>query len=269
MTLKILGVFAHPDDDVYTIGATLAAHRDDVETTLVFATSGEAGPITDPDAVPRAQLGPTREREQRASMETLGVAASTRSRFLRFPDYYLPDVPFDDLVAAVTDVLVDVRPDAVVTFGPDGMTSHHDHIRVGEAALAAVDRRGVDDGPRFVFQTALSRGAVDRFYANLEEAGYGKEGDLFNVAGVPDERIAVRFDARPYRATKLEAILAHRTQVCEWERIPESLRWVFLDEEAFVQVRPEPDERGTRTDLVAAIDGGVGREPTRGPVGGR
>lgn len=266
MTLKILGVFAHPDDDVYTVGATLAAHRDDVETTLVFATSGEAGPITDPAAVPRAQLGSTREREQRAAVEALGVGASTRSRFLRFPDYYLPDVPFEDLVSALTDVLVDVRPAAVVTFGPDGMTSHHDHIRVGQATLAAVDRQGVDDRPRFVFQTALSRSAVDRFYANLE-AGYGKEGDLFNVAGVPDERIAVRFDARPYRATKLEAILAHRTQVCEWERIPEPLRWIFLDEEAFVQVRPERDERRPRTDLLAAIEGAAGDEPTRGPVG--
>jgi hypothetical protein len=100
---------------------------------------------------------------------------------------------------------------------------------------------------------ALRRSDVDRFYADLDEAGYGEEGDLFNVAGVPDEQIGVRFDARPYRSTKLEAILAHRTQICEWERIPEPLRWIYLDEEAFVQARPRSDVVEPRSDLLAGI----------------
>jgi len=116
MTIKLVGVFAHPDDDVYTLGATLIAHRGRLDTTLVFATSGEAGPITDPAAVAREDLPAVREAEQRAAVEALGVAGSTASRFLRLPDYYLPDVPFDDLVARVTDVLVELRPDVVVTF---------------------------------------------------------------------------------------------------------------------------------------------------------
>jgi LmbE family N-acetylglucosaminyl deacetylase len=251
--IKLLGVFAHPDDDVYTLGATLLAHRAELETTLVFATSGEAGPITDPEAVSRENLGAVREGEQLAAMQALGVAASTTSRFLRLPDYSLPDVAFDDLVARITDVLLEVRPDVVVTFGPDGMTSHHDHIRVGEATTAAFDRLPPAEAPTHLFHVALPRADVDRFYAALDEAGYGEEGDLFNVAGVPDERVAVRFDARPYRATKLEAILAHRTQICEWERIPEPLRWIYLDEEAFVQARPEQTAPRTRSDLFAGI----------------
>jgi LmbE family N-acetylglucosaminyl deacetylase len=253
MTIRLLGVFAHPDDDVYTLGATLVAHRGELETTLGFATSGEAGPITDPEAVSREALGGVREGEQRAAMEALGVADWTTSRFMRLPDYYLPDVPFDDLVARVADLLDEVRPDVVVTFGPDGMTSHHDHIRVGEAATTAFDRVDDDQGPTHLFHVALPRADVDRFYADLSEAGYGEEGDLFNVAGVPDEEIAVRFDARPYRQTKLEAILAHRTQICEWERIPEPLRWIYLDEEAFVQARPKQDVPRTRSDLFADL----------------
>jgi LmbE family N-acetylglucosaminyl deacetylase len=253
MTIKLLGVFAHPDDDVYTLGATLIAHSDDLETTLVFATSGEAGPITDPQAVSRDELGAIREREQRAAMEALGVAGSTASRFLRLPDYYLPDVPFDDLVEQITGLLDEVHPDVVVTFGSDGMTSHHDHIRVGEAATAAFDRLDGSGPLQYLFHVALPRSDVDRFYADLDEAGYGEDGDLFNVAGVPDEQIAVRFDARPFRSTKLEAILAHRTQIREWERIPQSLRWIYLDEEAFVQARPRSDGGGVRTDLFAGV----------------
>jgi N-acetyl-1-D-myo-inositol-2-amino-2-deoxy-alpha-D-glucopyranoside deacetylase len=255
MTIRLLGVFAHPDDDVYTLGATLTAHRDELETTLVFATSGEAGPITDPEAVSREELGAVREREQRAAMEALGVAGSTTARFLRLPDYSLPDVPFDDLVRHIGDILLEVRPDVVVTFGSDGMTSHHDHIRVGEATTAAFDGLPSPGAPTHLFHVALPRADVDRFYADLDEAGYGEEGDLFNVAGVPDERIAVRFDARPHLSTKLDAILAHRTQICEWERIPEPLRWIYLDEEAFVQARPHEGVSEPRSDLFAGIAG--------------
>ena len=258
MTITLLGVFAHPDDDVYTLGATLIAHRDDLHATLVFATSGEAGPITDPEAVSRDELGAVREGEQRAAMEALGVTGTTTSRFLRLPDYYLPDVAFDELVDQIAGILHEVQPEVVVTFGPDGMTSHHDHIRVGEAATAAFDRIGGDEAPSYLFHVALPRSDVDRFYADLDEAGYGEEGDLFNVAGVPDDQIDVRFDARPYRDPKLQAILAHRTQICEWERIPEPLRWIYLDEEAFVQARPRSEDGGVRTDLVAGIGAAEG-----------
>jgi N-acetyl-1-D-myo-inositol-2-amino-2-deoxy-alpha-D-glucopyranoside deacetylase len=253
MTINLLGVFAHPDDDVYSLGATLIAHRGELRTTLAFATSGEAGPITDPDAVSREDLGAVREQEQRAAMEALEVAESTESRFFRLPDYYLPDVGFDDLADRITVLLHEVRPHVVVTFGPDGMTSHHDHIRVGEATTAAFDRLDGDQAPGYLFHVALPRTDVDRFYADLEEAGYGEEGDLFNVAGVPDEQITVRFDARPYRETKLQAILAHRTQICEWERIPEPLRWIYLDEEAFVQARPRHHVGAPRSDLFAGV----------------
>jgi len=255
VTITLLGLFAHPDDDVYTLGATLVAHEGNLETTLVFATSGERGPITDPDAVSRDELGSVREREQRASMEALGVATSVGSRFLRLPDYYLPDVPFEDLVERLVGIMDEVRPDVIVTFGPDGMTSHHDHIRVGEATTAAFDGLPSPGAPTHLFHVALPRADVDRFYADLDEAGYGEEGDLFNVAGVPDERIAVRFDARPHLSTKLEAILAHRTQICEWERIPEPLRWIYLDEEAFVQARPHEGVSEPRSDLFAGIAG--------------
>ena len=250
--IRLLGVFAHPDDDILTMGATLVAHRGELETTLVFATSGEAGPISDPDAVSRAELGAVREREQRLSMEALGVADDVNARFLRLPDYYLPDVPFENLVTRLGEIVAGVQPDVVVTFGADGMTSHHDHIRVGEAAAEAFDRWSGNNHAS-LFQAALPSSTVESLSAQLDDAGHGPEGSLLNLVGVPDDRLTVRFDARPYKATKKEAILAHRTQIGEWERIPEALRWVLLDEEAFVQARPPLDARGQRTDLFAGI----------------
>ena len=62
------GVFAHPDDEIYQIGGTLALHAGEVRTTLVFCTSGDAGPITSPELATRKNLGEVREREQAAAM---------------------------------------------------------------------------------------------------------------------------------------------------------------------------------------------------------
>jgi LmbE family N-acetylglucosaminyl deacetylase len=244
VTLGLLGVFAHPDDDVYQVGGTLAMCAGDLRTTLVFATSGDAGPITDPAMATRETLGSVREREQRAALEELGVASSTDAHFLRHPDYFLPDVPFEALVTEVVGIIRAVRPDIVVTFGPEGLTSHHDHIRVGLACSEAFHRVRQEPSapptPRLL-HTALPRSAVDRFYTGLRDLGetsYGEEGSLFNLVGVPDDRINVRADVRAVAERKLSAILAHRTQLCEWERIPEPLRWIHLDEETFVQAWP-------------------------------
>lgn len=255
--VRLLGVFAHPDDDVYQLGGTLAMHAGDLRCTLVFATSGDAGPITDPAMATRETLGDVREREQRAALEALGVASSTDVHFLRHPDYHLPDVAFGELVTEIADIMRAVRPEVVVTFGPDGLTSHHDHIRVGHACSEAFDRvrpeASASRSARLV-HTALPRSAVDRFYAGLRDLGetsYGEEGTLFILGGVPDDRLAVRADVRRVADRKLRGILAHRTQLCEWERIPEALRWIHLDEETFVQAWPAlPAGSAVRPSLV-------------------
>jgi LmbE family N-acetylglucosaminyl deacetylase len=241
--VRLAGVFAHPDDDVYTIGGTLLLHPG-TELTLVFATSGGAGPISDPELATRATLADVREREQRASLDVLGYS-NARVHWLRHPDYYLPDVDGEQLAVEIAEILDRARPHVVVTFGPDGLTSHHDHVRVGEATTAAFHRLRGDanrDGAfSHLYYIALARSDVDRFYdaAGSNSFAYGKEGRLFDITGVPDESIAVRVDTRSVQDRKLEGMLCHRTQRIEHERIPESLRWIHLDSECFVQAYPQ------------------------------
>jgi LmbE family N-acetylglucosaminyl deacetylase len=211
----------------------------------VFGTSGGAGPISDPALASRETLAGVREQEQRAFLEAVGYA-DARVEFLRHPDYYLPDVPREQLVAQVEAVLREVRPHVVVTFGPDGLTSHHDHIRVGEAATEAFHRARAEATPDTflrLYHAALPRSAVDRFYEGVREGGfgYGEEGRLFDITGVPDERIAVAVDTGAVRDRKWEATLEHRTQLDEHERIPEPLRWIVLDHEWFVRAWPPAD----------------------------
>jgi LmbE family N-acetylglucosaminyl deacetylase len=257
MTVRLLGVFAHPDDDVYQLGGTLALHAGDLRTSMVFATSGDAGPITNPAMATRETLGDVRENEQRAGLQALGVSRWTDAHFLRHPDYHLPEVPLDELVSEIAAIMRAVQPEVVVTFGPDGLTSHHDHIRVGRAcseAFGLVLRGGSAPLMGRLFHTAIARSVVDRFYAGLTQLGetsYGEEGTLFNLVGVPDERITVRTDVRDVAHRKLSGILAHRTQLCEWERIPELLRWIHLDEEMFVQAWPPRPDGVPATDLLS------------------
>jgi LmbE family N-acetylglucosaminyl deacetylase len=238
--IRLVGVFAHPDDDVYSIGGTLALERERLDVTLVFCTSGDAGPIWI-EGVEREQLGPVREREQAASMAALGIDADVR--FLRHPDYHLPEVAFDELVGEVESVLREVRPDLVVTFGADGWSGHHDHVRAGEVADAAFARarEDLDPGVRLLHVGAPAS-AVERFDAQLRAAGDPdrEERSLLAMRGVPDDAIAIEVDTRPVRDVKLAGIEAHRTQLGELERVPEELRWIVLDTEWFVQVAPEP-----------------------------
>ena len=245
--LRVVGVFAHPDDDVFTLGGILADAGDRLDTTLVFATSGGAGPISDPSLATRETLADVREGEQLASMRALGVAGTTTPVFLRHPDYHLPEVPFEELVGEIEATMRSALPHTVVTFGPDGITSHHDHVRAGEAATEAFHRARVSaQAGSFerLLHAALPRGDVDRFYASLsaaESSAYGEEGSLFNMTGVPDDDIAMRIDIAKVRDRKLAGIDAHRTQRDEWERIPPSVRWIYLDAESFVQAWPPRD----------------------------
>jgi len=257
--IRLACVFAHPDDDAYLIGGTLLRHRGEVDLTLVFATSGGAGPISDPKLATRETLWEVREREQRRCLEILGYQ-DARVEFLHHPDYYLPDVPLERLTSDIYAVLEEVDPHVVVSFGADGLTSHHDHVRVGEAATEAFHRLRSRDRSRNgsfqrLYHVALPRADVDRFYEGVRRGGYdyGEEGRLFDVTGVPDEQIAVRETLDAVRDRKLEGILAHRTQMVEYERIPEPLRWIYLDAEHFVQAYPLERPSEVRSNLFGDI----------------
>jgi LmbE family N-acetylglucosaminyl deacetylase len=239
---RLVGVFAHPDDDVYSIGGSLALERDRLDVTLVLCTSGDAGPIWI-DGVAREDLGPVREREQAASMAELGVDPDVR--FLRHPDYHLPDVPVEELVDEILQVLSEVRPHLVVTFGPDGWSGHHDHSRAGEATDAAFEHfRRDGDTPTRLLHVCTPASVVERFDAQLRAVGDPdrEPRSLLALRGIPDHDVAIAVDTRPVRQTKRAGIEAHRTQIGELERLPEEVRWIVLDGEWFVQAWPErPD----------------------------
>jgi LmbE family N-acetylglucosaminyl deacetylase len=239
---RLATVFAHPDDDAYQVGGWIAMHEDETELTMVFCTSGDAGPIWVEGIATRETLGAVREREQRAFLEASG-AEHADVRFLRYPDYHLNEVDPAELAARVREILEPARPDVVVTFGPEGATNHHDHIAAGAAGDAAFHAASETGAPGFrrLLHVAHPNTTIDRFYAAMSERGdseFGGRDVLFNPTGVPDEEIAICVDTRPIVDTKMAGVLAHRTQIGELERIPEDLRWLYFDEECFTQAWP-------------------------------
>jgi LmbE family N-acetylglucosaminyl deacetylase len=126
----LLGVWAHPDDEAYLSAALMRrVVRAGGRVVCVTATHGEHG-TDDPAAWPPSRLAPLRESELSAALAAVGVA---ESHLLDHPDGGCADLSaasVRDAVAAIAAQIQDVRPDAVVTFGPDGMTGHPDHIAV-------------------------------------------------------------------------------------------------------------------------------------------
>jgi LmbE family N-acetylglucosaminyl deacetylase len=140
----LLGVFAHPDDEVFCVGGTLAQWAEaGCETMIISATRGEAGQIQDAHAASRGTLGVVREHELRAACARLGVQ---RVACLDYGDGALAEVDGATLAGDVATFIRDFQPDVVVTFGPDGGYGHPDHIAISRATTQACQLVAREDG---------------------------------------------------------------------------------------------------------------------------
>lgn len=123
----LLGVWAHPDDEAYLSAGLMARTVDSGgRVVVVTATAGEHG-TSDPDAWPPIRLAALRRHEMRASLAALGVR---EHHWLGHPDGACDNVDDESAVRAIGALIDEVRPDTIVTFGPDGMTGHADHQAV-------------------------------------------------------------------------------------------------------------------------------------------
>jgi LmbE family N-acetylglucosaminyl deacetylase len=155
----ILGVWAHPDDEAYlSAGIMAGAVRAGRRVVCVTATRGEAA---DPDRWPPDELAKIREAELEACLAILGV---TEHRWLDYPDFECAGVDVDEAADRIAAIIDDVRPDTVLTFGPDGMTGHPDHQAVSRWTELAVERATIT--PKLYFATH-----TDEWAAKFEEAG--------------------------------------------------------------------------------------------------
>lgn len=131
---RLLGVWAHPDDECYLSAGLMArVVAAGGHVRIVCATRGELG-TSDPSEMGSERFGAMRERELRSSLDVLGV---DDVHFIGLPDGGCADADDTAMAAMVADHVTDVGADTVVTFGPDGITGHSDHAAVSRWATAA------------------------------------------------------------------------------------------------------------------------------------
>ena len=135
----LLGVWAHPDDEAYLTAGLMSVTRTAGHRVVVAtATRGEHG-TDDPVVLPPERLAAIRERETALSLAAVDVR---EHRWLGHRDGDLDQVSFALGVRQVTELIEEVRPDTIVTFGPEGMTGHSDHRTVSDWVTAAWNETG-------------------------------------------------------------------------------------------------------------------------------
>ena len=127
-------ILAHPDDESFPIGGTIAKSvAEGKYVHLVVATRGEAG-------IPNrteAETAVIRETELRRACTELGIQQLT---FLDYVDGNLVDISDETGATRLLDVMRQSLPDLVITFGPDGISGHPDHLAIHRWATTAFDQ---------------------------------------------------------------------------------------------------------------------------------
>ena len=242
---RLLLVHAHPDDETIGTGATMAHYAaDGALVTLVTCTLGEEGEVLVPELAHLASdqqdgLGQHRIGELAVAMEALGV---TDHRFLggpgRFRDSGMIGTPqnerpdtfwradLTEAVAALVQVVREVRPQVFVTYDEKGGYGHPDHIQAHRVAVAAFTAAADPDfAPELgepwrasklyygAIPVSFLQAGIDQLKASGETNFFGVDSAEDLGFGNPDEDITTEIDARDYLDHKVAAMRAHRTQI--------------------------------------------------------
>jgi LmbE family N-acetylglucosaminyl deacetylase len=196
MNHSILLVFAHPDDESSGISGTIKKYTQlGVPVDLVTATRGEKGSRLDvPDNL---ATGTAREAELRAAAAIMGIR---NIYLLGYIDGELYKADMNEVVNKIADIMRRVEPEIVITFGPDGISGHMDHITVGKAATKAFEKLIAEGtAPRKLYYVTIAASALP-------------DADEYGVATRPDDEVNITTDISRYFDSKIKALSAHRSQ---------------------------------------------------------
>jgi len=226
-----MAVLAHPDDESLGLGGTLARYaREGVETYVVCATRGERGRFGDAPERPAPEVvGEVREAELRAAAQVLGVRDVM---LLDYMDGDLDRAEPTEAVARIAHLIRRIRPQVVVTFGPEGAYGHPDHIAISQfsgAAIAAAsdpDYRGngapLDTQPHgvakfyYMIWPPSKWAAYQAAFKDLKTVVDGVER---RATPWPDWVLTTIVDTNPYWRIAWDAINCHRTQLTIYDKL--------------------------------------------------
>ena len=225
-----LAVLAHPDDESFRCGGTLALlSRRGMRVQVLTATRGEAGSCGDPPLCRPEELPAVREQELRCACAALGIEPPL---LLGYRDGELVNVDEEEAVAQVLAAIQAWRPQFVLTWPLDGLSGHPDHVAVSRWTTLAFEQAGTlgPAAPAALYHLAVPRSVAEALGLRLLHA-------------VPDEAVTLTVDVTPVWEEKLAAIGCHRTQAGGSPVLsaPEKKRRLFLGKEHFCRARERYD----------------------------
>ena len=206
MTRAIAAIFAHPDDEVFSIGGTIARYAGDgVRCDLYCATDGDAGRASGVAVSSRQDLGTRRRAELEGGARILGFESL---QFGGFPDGALASADPDLVIGELVGFLRRKKPAIVITFGPEGApNAHRDHRAISRLATAAFFAARIPS----LYPDGLAGGVDPHTPSRLYYLAW--------PAPPPDAAlptvslpITANIDIREFASLKRRSFLAHATQ---------------------------------------------------------
>ena len=236
MTKTILAVLAHPDDETFGLGGTLALYAQRGYTTYyVCATRGEVGAADEEFMKGFKDTAEMRTDELMRAARILGLKEVF---FLGYRDSGMPGSvdnkhpnaqvahSIDEVAGRVVKYIRELKPDVVLTFDPIGGYKHPDHIHIQRATTLAFEKAddasfhpeaGTPFKPRALYYQVFSRGMLKWMVRLLPLFGkdprkWGRNGDIDLTDLITDFPIHVRLDTRSVADVKREASAQHASQ---------------------------------------------------------
>jgi LmbE family N-acetylglucosaminyl deacetylase len=220
--LKLLAVFAHPDDESMGMGGTLAKYSaEGVETHLVCASRGERGWFGPEEQNPGLEeVGKIRAREMENAAGVLGISGL---HFLGYIDGEVDQADHAEAVSGIVARIRRIRPQVVVTFPPDGNYGHPDHIAIGQFTSAALvcaadaNYRDAESLPahrvsKFYYMVD-AEGFIDLIAPFMGDMSFWAGDQLRGEAPWKDWMVTTRIPMTEYCLAAWRAIQCHQSQL--------------------------------------------------------
>jgi LmbE family N-acetylglucosaminyl deacetylase len=267
--LSVLAAFAHPDDEGFGVGGTLAmlASRG-ARITLVCATNGDVGEISDPALATPENLAQVRQEELRQAMTVTGISDV---RFLNYRDSgmdgtadnsnpaSLNQAPAGQVSAQLAEIIEEVRPRLVLTHDPTGGYGHPDHRAIHRhitQAFTQTINQSVGTGNELLYYVCFPRSNFRRMWQQMKDMGIEPPFaslDLEKI-GSPDEAVTTVRDVTNYVDIKIASLDCHRTQMNPngpFAQLPKPMLREIMSTEYFTLAQPE--NAGEGSDLLAGL----------------
>ena len=194
----ILAVIAHPDDETLFSGTIALLADENIPVHIVYATSGNGGGDRSGRNLSGNKLAAVREIETQDSLKILG--AKIPPIFLKYNDGKLKN-EIESLRNKISNLFDEIQPNIVITFGPDGMSGHPDHIAIGAVTDYIFDRKDYVDT---LLHVAVSE-ARTQIYNSVAE-------NYIVEHAVNDNAVNLKIDVKKYKEKRLKAAETYKTQ---------------------------------------------------------